>query len=57
MVIRLAGGMPEGLGGAQVANHLLTERFRDQVNVVRAAYAEGAVTLLFTAGDGLKELR
>ena len=57
LVIHLAGAMPEGLGGARIADLLLTERFRDQVNVVRAARPEGTATLLFTAGDGAKELR
>jgi hypothetical protein len=56
VVIRLAAAMPAGLGGARVANLLLTERFPDQVNVVRAASSGGTATLLFTAGDGAKEL-
>ena len=57
VVIRLAAAMGEGLAGARIANLLLTERFPDQVNVVRTAYAGRTATLLFTAGDGPKELR
>jgi hypothetical protein len=57
IVIRLSAAMPAGLAGARIANLLLTERFPDQVNVVRAATSRGTTTLLFTAGDGAKELR
>jgi len=42
---------------ATVANLLLTERFRDQVNVVRASWPGGSATLLFTQGDNGKAIR
>jgi hypothetical protein len=57
VVIRLEGSLPGGLPGARVANLLLTERFRDQVNVVRASWPGGSATLLFTPGDEGKALR
>jgi hypothetical protein len=57
IVIRLDGLLPSGLPGARVANLLLTERFRDQVNVVRASWPGGSATLLFTPGDGGKAVR
>jgi hypothetical protein len=57
VVIRLAAALPVELGGARIENLLLTDRFPDQVNVVRATHAGRTATLLFTAGDGAKELR
>jgi hypothetical protein len=57
VVIRLEGVLPGGLPGARLANLLLTERFRDQVNVVRATWPGGSTTLLFTSGDGGKAVR
>ena len=57
VVIRLEGPLPGGLTGARVANLLLTERFRDQVNVVRASWPGGSGTLLFTQGDSGKAIR
>jgi hypothetical protein len=45
------------LSGATVTNRLLTERFADQVNVVRATYAGRSATLIFTRGDGPKALQ
>jgi hypothetical protein len=57
VIIRLEGSAPGGLPGARVANLILTERFRDQVNVVRASWPGGAATLLFTRGDGGKVVR
>jgi hypothetical protein len=57
VVIRLEGVVPGGLPGARLANLLLTERFRDQVNVVRASWPGSTVTLLFTSGDGGKSVR
>jgi hypothetical protein len=56
VVIRLEAAMPAGLAGARIANLLLTERFRDQVNVVRAVSPDATTTLLFTPGDGAKTL-
>lgn len=57
VVIRLEGMLSGGLAGARVANLLLTERFRDQVNVVRASWPGGSATLLFTRGDAGKAVR
>jgi hypothetical protein len=57
VVIRLEGTLRDGLPGARLANLLLTERFRDQVNVVRASWPGGTATLLFTPGDGGKAVR
>ena len=57
VVIRLEGTLSGGLAGARVANLLLTERFRDQVNVVRASWPGGSATLLFTRGDAGKAVR
>jgi uncharacterized protein DUF6702 len=57
VVIRLDGALPGGLPGARLANLLLTDRFRDQVNVVRASWPGGSTTLLFTPGDGGKAVR
>ena len=37
-------------------NRVLTERFADQVNLVRATYAGRSATLIFTRGDGPKAL-
>ena len=49
---RIAGD----LTGAKVTNRVLTERFADQVNLVRATYAGQSATLIFTRGDGPKAL-
>ena len=57
VIIRLEGALSGGLGGARVANLLLTERFHDQVNVVRASWPGGSATLLFTHGDAGKAVR
>ena len=48
--------MPGGLAGARVTSLVLCERFEDQVNVVRAAYAGRTTTLLFTRGETAKAL-
>lgn len=56
MVIRLRGRVPAGLAGARVRHGVLTDRFADQVNVVRAAYGGRNATLIFTRGDGPKAL-
>jgi len=56
MVIRLRGRVPAGLAGARLRNGVLTDRFADQVNVVRAAYDGRTATLIFTRGDGPKAL-
>jgi hypothetical protein len=39
-----------------VASRVLTERFEDQVNVVRAICDGRSATLIFVPGDGLKSL-
>jgi hypothetical protein len=57
VIIRLEGAVAGGLPGARLANLLLTERFRDQVNVVRASWRGGSATLLFTPGDGGQVVR
>jgi hypothetical protein len=54
--IRLSGRAPSGLSGATVADQILTARFADQVNVVRATCHRRAATLVFTRGDGAKAL-
>ena len=54
--IQLRGPAPEGLAGARVQMPLLTERFEDQVNIVRAAYGGHTASLLFTRGDRAKAL-
>jgi hypothetical protein len=56
LVIRLRGRVPAGLAGARLRNGVLTDRFADQVNVVRAAYGGRTATLIFTRGDGPKAL-
>lgn len=54
--IRMRGRIVGSLSGATVSNRLLTDRFADQVNIVRAAYDRRAATLIFTRGDGPKAL-
>lgn len=44
------------LTGARVTNQVLTERFADQINLVRATYGGRSATLIFTRGDGPKAL-
>lgn len=56
LTIRLRGRIAGGLSGAKVSNRVLTDRFTDQVNVVRAAYDRRTATLIFTRGDGPKAL-
>ena len=56
LIIRIGGGAPAGLSGATVANQILTNRFADQVNVVRVACSGRPATLVFTRGDGPKAL-
>jgi hypothetical protein len=54
--VRLEGRAPSGLSGATVADQILTDRFADQVNVVRASCGRRTATLVFTRGDGPKAL-
>jgi hypothetical protein len=56
LVVRLRGLVPGGLHGAMVRHELLTERFNDQVNLVRARYGDRAVTLIYVRGDRPKVL-
>jgi hypothetical protein len=56
LTVRMRGRVPGGLSGAKVSNRVLTDRFADQVNVLRAAYDRRAATLIFTRGDGPKAL-
>ena len=56
LTVRMCGRVAAGLSGAEVNNRILTDRFADQVNVVRAAYDRHTVTLIFTRGDGPKAL-
>lgn len=56
VTIQMRGRIAGGLSGAKVSNRVLTDRFADQVNVVRAAYDRRAATLIFTRGDGPKAL-
>jgi uncharacterized protein DUF6702 len=56
LTIRMRGRVAGGLSGARVNDRVLTDRFADQVNVVRAAYDGRAATLIFTRGDGPKPL-
>ena len=44
------------LKGARVFSSLLSERFDDQINIVRATYDGRTETLLFTPGDAPKVL-
>jgi hypothetical protein len=56
LILHGQGRVPGGLAGARVVNRALTERFADQVNVVRATYDGRSATLIFVPGDGLKPL-
>ena len=56
LVLRFVAAAPAGLAGGQVASTLLTERFEDQVNIVRATYGGRTRTLLFTRGEAAKAL-
>lgn len=56
LTIRMRGLVAGGLAGAKVSDQILTDRFADQVNVVRAVYDGRAATLIFTREDGPKAL-
>jgi hypothetical protein len=56
VTIRLRGHLAGGLSGAKVSHRVLTDRFVDQVNLVRATYQRRTATLIFTRGDGPKAL-
>jgi hypothetical protein len=55
-VLRLTAAAPAGPAGWRVSQSLLTDRFPDQVNIVRVTYAGRTASLLFTRGDGPKPL-
>ena len=55
-LLSLNAPSPDGLKGARVFTGLLTERFDDQINIVRATYDGRTTTLLFTPGDAPKVL-
>lgn len=46
--------VPGGLAEARISNGLLSDRFQDQVNIVRATYDGRTTTLIFTPGDPAK---
>ena len=56
LVIRLRVAAPAGLSAVRVKSELLSDRFEDQVNVVRAVYGGRTATPLFVRGDPVKAL-
>jgi hypothetical protein len=56
MLLRLAAAAPAGLAGGSVGSTLLSERFEDQVNIVRVTWGGRTRTLLFTRGERVKSL-
>jgi hypothetical protein len=56
LVLRFYAAAPAGLSGGRVASTLLSERFEDQVNIVRVTYGGRRRTLLFTRGEAAKAL-
>ena len=56
VLIRLESEPDVALAGATVSHGLLLDRFKDQVNVVRASYGGRTTTLLFLPGDAAKRL-
>lgn len=56
MFVCLAGRISPNSSVSAVLSRVLTEKFDDQVNIVRASYSGRRVSLLFTAGDGEKRL-
>jgi hypothetical protein len=56
LVLRFDAAALAGLAGGRVASTLLSERFEDQVNIVRATYSGRTRTLLFTRGEAAKSL-
>lgn len=56
LVITLSAPAPRGLAGARIWHGVLTERFADQVNLVRVSRGGHSGSLLFTAADGFKSL-
>jgi hypothetical protein len=56
LLLSLEAPSPDGLAGSRVFTGLLTDRFEDQINIVRATYDGRTTTLLFTPGDAPKVL-
>lgn len=56
LLVTFLASAPSGLDGLRVANSILGERFRDQINVVQASAAGRRASRLFTRGDGVKPL-
>lgn len=56
VVLHLAVITRGGLAQVRVLSALLSERFEDQVNIVRASYDGHTTTLLFTRGETAKAL-
>ena len=56
VVLHLRVTVPDGLAKGKVLSAILSERFEDQVNIVRASYDGRATTLLFTRGEPAKAL-
>ena len=56
LVLTLSAPADGVSSGARIWHGVLTERFPDQVNLVRVHRDGGAATVLFTAGDGPKPL-
>jgi hypothetical protein len=56
VLLRLQATLAGGLEHARILPALLWERFPDQVNIVRATYADRTITLLFTRGDAEKTI-
>ncbi len=50
------GTVPGGGAGLHVSSQILFETYRDQINIVQAAYAGRHVNLLFTPGETAKSL-
>ena len=56
ILLSLEAHAPRELRGVRVFSGLLTERFGDQINIVRITYDGRTTTLLFTPGDTPKVL-
>jgi hypothetical protein len=56
VLLALKAPSPGGLKGTRVFSGLLSDRFDDQINIVRATYDGRTTTLLFTPGDASKVL-
>jgi hypothetical protein len=56
LLLHARGHAAGGLAGSRVTSRVLTDRFADEVNVVRATYGGRSATLIFVRGDGAKPL-